>query len=134
MTDDKFKEVLELLAVSANIAWTNTLCGRQSPAQDYYFEQMKSPVVGDLVLETSSIGNADAIDRLGRLLSITREPMKNWDPDDDDPPLETIWTIETFDGRKFAWSNADFIVVPEDAFKHKGRLVMGQSFPQANQG
>ena len=122
--DDLFNEVLELLAVNAKVAWTNTLSGCNSKAQDYYFEQMKSPSVGDLVLETSSIGRVPAIDRIGHLQSIQDVPFKDWE-DEEPAPLERTWTIKTFDGRQFTWSNADFIVIPEDAFNHKGAIPRG---------
>lgn len=120
---ENINDLVELLAVSAYVAWSNVLSGSNSPQQDSYFKKMQSPVVGDLVLETTSIGRMDAIDRVGRLLSVQRESMKidDW-PEDEETPTEKTWTIETFDDREFTWRNASFIIIPESEFEHKGRI------------
>lgn len=115
-------EVLDLLAVNAYVAWSNVLSGCNSNAQNHYFEQMENPENGDLVLEITSMGRAESIDRIGRLISTQRVPIAGWEDEDEPAPTEQTWTIKTLDGREFTWSNANFIVIPEDSFEHKGRL------------
>lgn len=120
----EINDVVELLAVSAYVAWVNTI-GSSTPAQRHYFERMMSPVLGDLILEITTRGRARAIDRIGRLISVTQEPYDypDWDVSEDGPiPTRDVWIIETLDNRKFHWENCDFIVIPEDAFNHPGRI------------
>jgi len=114
-------DILEIVAASSYVAWTNVLCGTQNKAQDKYFERMSSPEVGDLVLETTTHGRVKAIDRIGRLLSVTTEPYPDWE-DDEPAPTRDIWTIETFDGRDFKWENCSFIVIPETPYNHQGSI------------
>lgn len=121
-----FEDVVELLAISAYVAWSNVLSGSNSAAQHNYFERMRHPTVGELVLEITTHRRVKAIDRIGRLISVTREPYDypDWNVSEDGPiPTREIWTIKTLDGREFRWENCDFIVIPEDPFNHPGKLA-----------
>ena len=118
---DKTIDPLELLAAAAYVAWNNVLSGCNSPDQNHYYERMGSPVVGDLVLETTSF-RGSASDRIGRLKSITREPYPDWGDEDEPAQTREIWLIETLDGREFRWENCKFIAIPETPFNHQGKL------------
>lgn len=116
--------LLELLAISAHIAYGNTLADSSGAAIKRYHERMGSPEPGDLVLEVTN-WKARAVDRIGRLKSVGMEnpPPEVVSEDDYDeaewgrpyPPYqEQIWRVETLDGREFRWWNANFIVIPEN--------------------
>lgn len=122
--------ILECLAASAYIAWVNTISGYHVPAAKFYCERMHDPQPGDLVLEVTN-WKARPLDRIGRLISVGMEnpPPEVVDPQTYDesewerpyPPYqEKIWRIRTLDGREYRWWNADFIVIPEDPFRHQG--------------
>ena len=121
VSEPSLTDLLELIASSAYIAYSHTLNGAGIPAHIRYFERMRHPEVGDLVLESTTMSRASAIDRIGRLKAITLEPLEGWDDIDEPTPNEKVWTITTMDGREFKWRNADFIVIPEDPFKHQGK-------------
>lgn len=120
--------LLELIASSAYSAYVNTLSGRNSPAQDAYYKRMSKPVVGDLVLETSSLAifirdGESLINHIGKLKSIKSEPYPDWEDEEGECiPERDVWTIETLDGRIFTWENCDFIVVPEHPYHHQGKI------------
>ena len=116
-------EILDSLAASAYIAYTNTLCGNQSLVARAYYERATGPRPGDLVLEITN-WKAHILNRIGRLISVGMEnpPPETLDPatyNEEDwgkpyPPYqEKVWRIRTLDGREFRWWNANFIVIPE---------------------
>lgn len=94
------------------------LVGNPAPKVAAMYERMKSPQVGDLVLEISTIWDPERVGtRLGRLLRHVREPVytpEEWGANgggDDPIPTESIWYIELADGREYRWHNASFIAV-----------------------
>lgn len=105
------EQLLKLVAVSAYTAWKNTR-DSNCPATRHYYQRMGHPEVGDLVLETSSFGSAP-IDQIGRLLAIEPDPL--W-------PEDWSYRIQTLDNREYTWTNAQFIVIPEDRLTHPGNL------------
>lgn len=114
---------LDLLAISAYTAWRNTITGRQSPDQQQYYNRMHNPIIGDLVLEITTFHSHPAIDRIGRLVSVTDEPYPTWANDGEcHVRFGTVHTIETLDSRMYKWENCDFVVIPEDVYNHQGKL------------
>lgn len=130
-TTDQLKLSIDLVAASAYAAYFNALSGSfGSPACKVYLDRMSHPVPGDLVLEITKL-SANSMDRIGRLVSCDQEapPYIKQDEYDEEewgkpypPYLETVYRIETLDGRKYAWWNASFIVIPEHPFKHQGKV------------
>jgi hypothetical protein len=122
------EEMLRLVASSAYTAYVNTLSGKNSPAQDFYYKRMSKPVVGDLVVETSSlcfyIRNCKSlINHIGRLESIKSEPYPDWEAEEgEDIPERNIWVIRTLDNRQFEWENCSFVAIPEQPYSHQGKL------------
>lgn len=105
---------------SAYQAYTNTLIGGAPKRISDAFERMTKPVVGDWVIETSTIGirGRPDLDGVGILEEIAREKVVfsdsefEWDEVEDGPwPTEPIHYIRTMDGRRFRWSNASIIAV-----------------------
>ena len=121
LSQSGLKELLDLLAASAYVAWSNTLCGDPSQVQKAYYERMRKPEIGDLVLEVTTFRRASSSDKIGRLLSIEDEPYPDWE-DDEPAPTRKVWTIKTLDGRECRWENCDFIVIPEDPFQHQAKI------------
>lgn len=118
-----FDTLVELLAANAFIAYWNTVGEHQSVAQAHYFKRMGDPKPGDLVLEMSSLNQQPAINRLGRLISVEKEPYPDWDESEGEAPSRDVWTIKTLDGRMFRWENCRFCVVPEKATGHQGYIA-----------
>jgi hypothetical protein len=117
-------KALELLTHATYWAYSLSL-GTLDGARKDYFTRMSNPEVGDLVMEITNFG-AKPIDRIGRLISADQEPPPYLDEatyDEEEwegpwpPYLEKVWRIKTLDGREFYWTNARFIVIPEDDFK-----------------
>ena len=111
-------DVYKLLACSAHRAYTNVLSCSNSPKQEEYFKRYSEPVVGDMVLETSSLTRVDShFESIGRLKSITWEelPFEDW-PEDEEKPTEKVYNIELLDGSQYRWTNASFIKIPEEFF------------------
>ena len=115
--------------------WKACLCGNPTDRQSEIYDLMKSPKVGDFVLENSSgflatrawrNGNKqDAIDHIkcmfGTLEEITREEYelsdearKEYLDNDEEIPTEKIWYITNLHGVRYRWHNADFLKVPSD--------------------
>ena len=130
---DLVEKSLHIAACSAYAAYRNTLSGTSSPSQQYYYERMSNPVIGDLVLETSSLTMNDIrpIDRIGYLKSVLMTPYpipEYWDETTDGSWEENgldsrdVWTIQTLDDREYTWENCRFIVVPEKPYGHQGDI------------
>lgn len=103
-------------------AYCATLIGTPVLVTKRYSERARSPQVGDLVIESSTVfgmrhDNASDLDGIGILEEIAREKVVWGDPDfvwDEDiegqpHPTERIYYIRTFDGRRFRWENATMI-------------------------
>jgi hypothetical protein len=113
--------LVRLLKGAAYETWRASLCAGPQSIRDL-FNELKDPKPGDLVMETTThrMKNRDPLEGIGRLVSITHEPMytleawKEGGGVDGEPiPMETIYTIALIfdDGREFRWRNASFIKV-----------------------
>lgn len=121
------EEELEKLATSirrfADAAYGATLVGRAPDCTIDFNRRMRAPQIGDLVIETSTVyrsrGTTD-IDAVGYLEEVAREKVIF----DDDPdfvwdetvegqphPTEPVTYIRTLDGRRFRWTNANFVAL-----------------------
>ncbi|MCP4374038.1 MAG: hypothetical protein GY797_38925 [Deltaproteobacteria bacterium] len=125
------KLLLKFIASSAYATYVNTLSGRNSPAQQFYFERARNPEIGDLVLEVSSFSqylkkSESLINHIGHLVSIKSEPYPDFEVEelgeDESVPERDIWTIETLDNRFFRWENCDFIVIPATPHDHQMKI------------
>jgi len=101
-------------------AWSNTLIGTDAKSVRDTFDRMKNPVVGDWVIEASTIyggRNHDSsdLDGVGILEQMDQERVDmEWDEAEDGPhPTEQIAYIRTLDGRLFRWSNASILAFPD---------------------
>ncbi len=82
-----------------------------------------SPKPGDLVVEISSLLREDDRKRVGRLVSVTTEPLhsdiewdkiKDTDWDGEKRPMEKVYRITLlWDGTECRWTNARFVRIPE---------------------
>lgn len=101
----KFK-IYELLIKSAYAAYVTTLIGNAPPATQRQSKFFSNPSIGDLVLETTTMGlkNRDITVNMGHLVRIEKSKNGN--------SFEDKWVIKTlYHNREFAWSNANFIRV-----------------------
>jgi len=112
--------LLEVLASTAYISYTNCLFGSCPEFLHKYYERISNPEIGDLVLEISSVKRVPAINRIGELISIKPEPYPDWEDEDEPAPERNIWTIKCLDKNIFRWENCSFISIPEDSFKPFG--------------
>lgn len=97
------------------------------------FERMCAPIVGDLVLETSTIRTWMDSGKLrtpvlGWLVRTLQEPVSTqeelnemhaggdyWVHDAEtraEIPTEQVWYIQSFDGMTHRWTDADFVAIP----------------------
>lgn len=126
--------IYRLLAIAGYTAYSNSLVGSQAPKVAEYFERIRNPQAGDLVVETSTIHHEDWNPAaLGWLLDIADEPVETeeehramlaegdyWKTKNegyDAVPLERVWCVEPLDPDApcpFRWHNADFISIPGD--------------------
>lgn len=117
-------ELVRLLKGCAYELWRASLCAGPQSIRDL-FNELKDPKPGDLVMETTThqMPKRDPLEGIGRLVSITREPLytpeawKEAGAEEGEPiPTERVWTIALIfdDGRLFRWRNADFIKVKTD--------------------
>jgi hypothetical protein len=129
---------LRLIAINAYGAYRNTLVGNVAPAVKRQFARTSNPVVGDTVLEVSTIWKwakysdeapAEQYPGIGVLLRIAAEPCITQEQLDEmhslgdyfkhaeetlsDVPKETVYYIEPLDGSvpEYRWTNARFIRV-----------------------
>ncbi len=108
-----------LLAIGMRL-WNSVLHGCNAGSRIKLFERMSHPEPGDLVYERSSsfmlppqFPDYPALNKVGHLISIAREPLPNWvEYDEDDPnPGERVIYIRTLDGRTYRWTNADVVAI-----------------------
>jgi hypothetical protein len=104
-------------------AYVATLVGSPAKVTEDFQRRMRAPVVGDWVAETSttyrSRGTGD-LDAVGVLEEIAWEDFVWGNPDfvwdeavEGKPhPKEKVFYIRTLDGRRFRWTNANFIAAP----------------------
>lgn len=121
MTEEQLEEYARVLRTSAYNAYTNTLVGTAPQCIYDAGARMKAPVVGDWVIETSTIymNGRSPLDAVGILEEAGREPVVWSDPDfvwDEEEqgvphPTEQVWYIRTLDGRRFRWTNASIIAI-----------------------
>jgi hypothetical protein len=104
---------------SAYNAYLNTLISGPPVIHEAY-KRMSNPVVGDWVIETSTIYmKGHNLNGLGVLAEIANEPVDFNDPDfvwdeveEGRPhPKERVYYINTLDGRRFRWTNASVIAI-----------------------
>ena len=117
-------EPVRLLKGCAYELYSASLCAGPQHIRDL-FEELRNPQVGDIVMETTThrMPKRDPLEGIGRLVSVTREPIytpegwKEAGAEEGEPiPTERVWTIALIfdDGRLFRWRNADFIKVKTD--------------------
>lgn len=103
--------------------YLSTLVGDPAPRIKQLGDRISRPVVGDMVLEVSTIHDETRVGtRLGRLVREALEPMytpEGWyaegNAGPDEPiPRERVQYIELSDGREYRWHNARFITVPTE--------------------
>lgn len=109
---------------SAYNAYCNTLIGSAPRCITEAFQRMTNPVIGDWVIETTTIGRfrhsgGTDLDAIGVLENVAAEPVKYSDPDfvwdekeEGRPhPTERVYYIRTLDGRSFRWINANIVAI-----------------------
>lgn len=115
---DQFKVAARAIRVMGNHAWLAVICGNQNQRHKAIYEAMKSPVVGDLVFESSTIYRRSMdIDAVGILTKDCLEPaFEDWDEDEEGGPCPTerVFYIQTLDDREKRWTNASFQCVPDE--------------------
>lgn len=103
-------------------AYLATLVGNPVDVTRRYYERAKAPQIGDLVTEASTVygmrhEGATDLDGVGILEEIAWEKVVFGDPDfvweekvEGRPhPTEKVYYIRTLDGRRFRWTNANFV-------------------------
>lgn len=124
-TDD-LAGLATMLRRSIYNAYRATLVGTPALVTARYQERSRFPVVGDLVIEASTVyrsrGTAD-LDSVGILEEDCQEkvifdsdPEFVWDEDvEGEPhPTERVFYIRTLDGRRFRWTNATMVAAVSD--------------------
>lgn len=116
------ERLIETLAYNLYLA---TLVGDPAPRVKRLYDRVRAPIVGDLVLEVSTIHDEARVGtRLGRLVRIAQEPVGTAEEWGDEPiPNEPVWYLELTDGRGYGWKNASFIAVPTTIDRHDGPFV-----------
>lgn len=96
--------LFKLLASNAYVAYRASLSAAIN-GESRMFDWFKQVEVGQLVMEVSTIGmDTNDSTRIGYLKKVENRKRKG-----------ITYTIELLDGgRKFEWTNASFIRVPED--------------------
>ncbi len=124
---------LELLATTLRrtiyAAYRATCVGQRAPVTEKYYTRTSAPQIGDLVIETTTIGgmrhqNATDLDGIGLLEEVAWEkvvfsdPEFVWDEAENGRPhpTERVTYIRTLDGRRFRWVNACFVAAVADSF------------------
>jgi hypothetical protein len=118
------------IALATYSGWMACCCGNQTNLQARLFNQGKKIQPGDMVVEISTIwvglpgprnnNNPNHyLDSVGVLTKITREPMftpEEWDENTEGEPIptESVYYLNTLDGREFRWTNCEFIRVPNE--------------------
>jgi hypothetical protein len=114
---DELPSVERLLEASAYTVYMATLIGNAPPAIRALSAWLKHPQPGDLVLEISTIHQADRVGRLGILERVEQEYADPEDaalPEADRPGTEPVYYLRGLNGRPARWFNASFIRVVTD--------------------
>lgn len=121
MTEDQISNLGRLLVFASRAGYVASLYGSCEEGQKLY-RYMKSPNPGDWVIESSTIGGfrtkehggpvRNWMSAIGRLIVRRDEffPYENADGGFHD----TVWHIESIDGRHIEWRNCDFHALPFD--------------------
>lgn len=115
------EELAILLETTADNLWSASF------REQYLFQIMSNPKVGDFVVEKSTTHMPKFNGtRFGKLVEIAQEEIQLSDEgrkdylDNNEPiPKETVYYIELFDGRRFRWHNASFVVLPNFSWSLK---------------
>lgn len=116
------KEMAILVGEAALAAYRNTLVGAAAPVVNAYFERASKPVVGDLVVETSSFGIRRRDDKEPEQCVgfLTKRETESWETHDEEVGTqrgtEEAWYITLLSDpeRELRWTNATFIAVPHE--------------------
>lgn len=117
------KEPVDLSVLATKIrhgiysSYSATLVGGAAEVTRRQFQRMSSPQIGDLAAEQTTIYISPDIDAVGIIEEIAEEPVIFddeefvWDAEVEGKPhpLERVFYIRTLDGRRFRWTNANFI-------------------------
>lgn len=96
------KDELKLLERTVYNLWMAVL-GNHSERGKSMFERMRNPVVGDMVMELTTLNREKSgRDGIGKLLEVKAGGL-----------ITKEWLIETPSGKQVRWTNADFIAIPE---------------------
>jgi hypothetical protein len=119
--DEATCERVWLLANAMLALWDACLVGNPAPRVAEMYERMRHPVIGDVVLETTTVWHKDWPERaLGRLTAVGPEPGY---------PGALMYTIESLyfpDRAPTHWTNATLIALPIDESAYlapPGRVV-----------
>ena len=110
------KQLLKIACVSAYAVWIRCLVGNPCQSTKWVYEAVANPRPGDWVLEVSAGRWRNPEDALGKLIRVAEEPVRPAEPEygETEAPTETIYYIETLDGREYRWYNCHFIRVFAD--------------------
>jgi hypothetical protein len=115
-------DLVRLLKGCAYELWCASLCAGPQSIRSL-FDELRSPKVGDLVMETTThmMESRDPLEGIGTLVAVgeapyyaTRAEARAAGYEDDEPlPTRQVWDIKLDfdDGRIFRWENASFIKV-----------------------
>lgn len=99
-------------------AYSNCIVGNQAPAIKRYFDRVRNPEPGDLVVETSTFYARDLRGyghvAVGTLVERKIESLVyEEDGFEPDPYEEEAWYVTPFTGGEtIRWTNAEFIAIP----------------------
>jgi hypothetical protein len=132
MSDIPLVRIANAIRVSAHALWCSTLRGGALSMDEFWSGELRVLEPGRLVYEASTVHYpARSIDAVGLFLRSAREPvftLEQWEEGgggEDPIPLETVYYIQTLDGREFRWTNATFYAVPENSLAESTRASRG---------
>lgn len=96
--NNDFSKIARAIFHGASLAFRIGLYSRVDSEAHGCYRRSRDPVVGDLVVEISTFGDRDHLDRVGWLVS--HEDCR--------------FVIRTLDGRELSWENCDFITAPTE--------------------
>lgn len=118
--------IASAMRIAAYNAYVCTLIGNPPGIVVKAGERIKTPRVGDWVIETSTVWmSRPHLDGIGILEAIEMEPVVYSDPDfvwdeatEGRPhPTERVYYLRTMDGRRFRWTNASMVGVLTELMK-----------------
>lgn len=110
---------IDLLTVSAYMTYKLSLCATATTTGRDFFNEIKNPEIGDLVMEISTLGRRDNKTAIGKLVKIEQAAIcskKEWKESRESGaiPTEKRFTIETLYAsgpKRVHWTNCTFIKV-----------------------